>query len=180
MGGFRAGPLPSMLSLGVNDARLHIYLNGIPLPTGNDKNILIAIPANTWKEGKNVLLIEIRNQPSPDLSVLGIHGSSEQIYIEFDGERYSLADEKWKMLPALDKPHHFIQWMNSSGSIIYNAMIHPIIPVSIQGVLWYQGEANIDHAFEYSKTFPLMIESWRKEWNDPFFSFCAAGKFWLK
>ena len=138
-------PLPSMLSLGVNDARLHIYLNGIPLPTGNDKNILIAIPANTWKEGKNVLLIEIRNQPSPDLSVLGIHGSSEQIYIEFDGERYSLADEKWKMLPALDKPHLFIQWMNSSGSIIYNAMIHPIIPVSIQGVLWY-GEKRISTA----------------------------------
>ena len=114
-------------------------------------------------------MVEIRNQASPDLSVLGIHGNTEQIYIEFDGERYSLADEKWKMLPVLDKPHHFIQWMNSAGAIIYNAMIHPIIPVSIQGVLWYQGEANTDRAFEYGKTFPLMIESWRKEWNDPFY-----------
>ena len=33
--------LPSQLSLGVNDARFHIYLNGIPLLNGNDKNILI-------------------------------------------------------------------------------------------------------------------------------------------
>jgi sialate O-acetylesterase len=161
--------LPSVLSLGVNDARFHIYLNGVSLPNGNKKNILIIIPAKTWKEGKNVLLIEVRNPPVTDLSVLGIHGSPEQIYIDFEGERISLADEKWKMLPLLGKPHRFIQWMNSAGAIIYNAMIHPIIPISIQGVLWYQGEANTDRAFEYGKTFPLLIESWRKEWNDPFY-----------
>jgi len=161
--------LPSQLSLGVDDARFHIYLNGIPLLKGNDKNILINIPVKTWKEGKNILLVEEGNQATPDPSVLGIHGNTDQIYIEFDGERYSLADEKWKMLPVLDKPHHFIQWMNGAGTIIYNSMIHPIIPVSIQGVLWYQGEANTDRAFEYGKTFPLMIESWRKEWNDSFY-----------
>jgi sialate O-acetylesterase len=47
-------------------------------------------------------------------------------------------------------------------------MLHPIIPYSIRGVLWYQGENNTDRAVEYGKTFPLMIESWRKEWKDPF------------
>jgi sialate O-acetylesterase len=61
-----------------------------------------------------------------------------------------------------------MQWMNNEGAIIYNAMLHPIIPYGVRGVLWYQGEANTDRAVEYGKTFPLMIESWRKEWNDNF------------
>jgi sialate O-acetylesterase len=91
-----------------------------------------------------------------------------QIYLDFDGERIALADEKWKMLPNLNKPHHYMEWMNNEGAIIYNAMLHPVIPYSIRGVLWYQGESNTDRAYEYGKTFPLMIESWRKEWKDPF------------
>jgi sialate O-acetylesterase len=47
-------------------------------------------------------------------------------------------------------------------------MLHPVIPYGIRGVLWYQGEANAGRAYEYRKTFPLMIESWRKEWKDNF------------
>jgi sialate O-acetylesterase len=98
--------------------------------------------------------------------------------VDFDGEKISLADEQWKVLPLLDRPHHFIHWMNNEGTIIYNAMIHPVIPFTIRGVLWYQGEANVDHAFEYRKTFPLMISSWRKEWNDEFpFLFVQLASF---
>ncbi len=98
--------------------------------------------------------------------------------MDLDGERISLADGQWKMLPLLNKPHHFVRWMNNEGSIIYNAMIHPIIPVSIRGVLWYQGESNTGRAFEYRKTFPLMIESWRKEWHDDFpFLFVQLASF---
>jgi len=36
-------------------------------------------------------------------------------------------------------------------------------------VLWYQGETNTPRAFEYRKTFPFMIDSWRKEWQDDFY-----------
>jgi sialate O-acetylesterase len=165
------------LSLGTNDARFSVFVNGRKLPNSTDKNIMISLPSNTWRQGRNVILVEIGNQPVSDRA-MGIHGEADHIFVEFDGERISLADEKWKMLPVLNKPHHFIRWMNNEGTIIYNAMIHPIIPVSIRGVLWYQGEANTDHAAEYGKTFPLMIESWRKEWNDPFpFLFVQLASF---
>ncbi len=169
--------LPSVLSLGTNDIRFSIFLNGKQLTKSADRNILIVLPAFTWKEGRNVLLLKI-GRPVSDGMTMGIHGSSELIYVDFDGERISLADEKWKMLPLLDKPHHLMHWMNYEGAIIYNAMIHPIIPFSIRGVLWYQGEANVDHASEYSRSFPLMIKSWRKEWNDEFpFLFVQLASF---
>jgi sialate O-acetylesterase len=160
--------LPSVLSLGVNDIRFRWLVNGTAFPKTMDKNFTVTLPPFTWKTGRNILLLEIGPQQVPDWLAVGIRGENDQIYLDFDGERIALADEKWKMLPNLNKPHHYMQWMNNEGAIIYNAMLHPIIPYSIRGVLWYQGESNTDRAFEYGKTFPLMIESWRKEWNDPF------------
>jgi sialate O-acetylesterase len=170
--------LPSVLSLGTGDIRFSVFLNGKQLSVPDGKNILIPLPAGTWKQGKNVILVKIGGQSVPDQMTIGIHGASDLLYVDFDGERISLADENWKVLPLLDRPHHFMKWMNNEGTIIYNAMIHPLIPLSIRGVLWYQGEANVDHAYEYRKTFPLMISSWRKEWNDEFpFLFVQLASF---
>jgi sialate O-acetylesterase len=170
--------MPSILSLGTYDARFSWFINGKPLSKSTDRDVLISLPPNIWKPGRNVLLLTIGDEPVPDGMGVGVHGENDRLYIDFDGEKISVADDKWRMMPRLDMPHHYSNWMNSEGTIIYNAMIHPIIPVSIRGVLWYQGESNTDRAFEYGKTFPLMIESWRKEWNDPFpFLFVQLASF---
>ena len=160
--------LPSVISLGENDIRFSWFINGNPLPKSSDKNYQVVLPPNSWKTGKNILLLEIGSQKVPDGSDMGLRGYNDLFYLDLDGEKISLADAHWKMLPALDRPHHLIRWMNSEGAIIYNAMIHPVIPFGIRGVLWYQGESNANRAYEYRKTFPLMIESWRKEWKDNF------------
>jgi sialate O-acetylesterase len=159
--------LPSILSLGENDNRFNWFINGNPLPKISEKIYQIALPAKTWKTGRNVLLLKI-GAPENAEQDMGLRGFNDLYYLDLDGEKISLSDGHWKMLPVLDHPHHLINWMNSEGAIIYNAMLHPIIPYGIRGVLWYQGEANVGRAFEYGKTFPLLIESWRKEWKDNF------------
>ena len=50
----------------------------------------------------------------------------------------------------------------------YNAMIKPIIPFAIKGVIWYQGETNTSAAYQYRETFPVMIENWRRLWGRDF------------
>jgi sialate O-acetylesterase len=50
-------------------------------------------------------------------------------------------------------------------TILYNAMINPIVPFTIRGAIWYQGEGNADKAYQYRELFPLMIKDWRKQWN---------------
>lgn len=168
----------STIGLGERDERFKWFVNGKKLPATQEKNVLVPLLSNTWKAGRNVILLEIGPQSVPDWQGVGIQGESDRLFIDFDGEKIPLADNNWKMLPRLDKPHHFVQWMNSEGTIIYNAMIHPLIPFSIRGVLWYQGESNTGRAFEYGKTFPLMIESWRKEWKDNFpFLFVQLSSF---
>jgi len=56
-------------------------------------------------------------------------------------------------------------------SCLYNAMINPLVPYALRGVIWYQGEANISKAKEYQTLFPAMMASWRKVWNQGEFPF---------
>ena len=54
---------------------------------------------------------------------------------------------------------------------LYNAMIAPLIPYSIAGAIWYQGESNAGRAYQYRKLFPAMITNWRQDWGQGNFAF---------
>ena len=56
-------------------------------------------------------------------------------------------------------------------SVLFNAMIHPIIPYTLKGIIWYQGEYNCARAEQYKDIFPLLITDWRKQWKQtlPFY-----------
>jgi sialate O-acetylesterase len=56
-------------------------------------------------------------------------------------------------------------------SCLYNAMIAPLQPYAIAGVIWYQGEGNAGHAEEYKTLFPAMIKNWREVWKQGDFPF---------
>jgi sialate O-acetylesterase len=59
-------------------------------------------------------------------------------------------------------------------SNLFNAMVNPLIPYGIKGVIWYQGESNGDklpQAVEYSTLFPRLISDWRTKWKQGNFPF---------
>jgi len=54
------------------------------------------------------------------------------------------------------------------SSQLWNAMIVPILPMSIRGATWYQGESNTlipGQANYYACAFPAMIADWRAKWG---------------
>ncbi len=59
------------------------------------------------------------------------------------------------------------RWADAS-SVLYNAMIHPLAPFDLAGVIWYQGESNTANPYVYRRLFPAMIESWRDAWGKDF------------
>lgn len=65
---------------------------------------------------------------------------------------------------------------NSSkvNTALYNAMIAPLIPFTIKGALWYQGESNKNNPEMYKKLFPAMVEDWRLRWKLGDFPFYYA------
>jgi len=54
---------------------------------------------------------------------------------------------------------------------LYNAMIAPLEPYAIKGVVWYQGEYNTHKAYEYRTLFPALIRDWRSKWSQGNFPF---------
>lgn len=59
----------------------------------------------------------------------------------------------------------------SHPSGLYNAMIHPYLGYAFKGVIWYQGENNVQHAEEYQKLFPALIKGWRTQFGRGDFPF---------
>jgi len=54
---------------------------------------------------------------------------------------------------------------------LYNAMIAPLVPFGIAGVIWYHGEANVPRAYAYRKVLPALIGDWRRNWGQGDFPF---------
>lgn len=50
---------------------------------------------------------------------------------------------------------------------IYNAMVAPLHPFALRGVLWYQGETNSGRPAEYSTLFHGLIRQWRADFQQP-------------
>jgi sialate O-acetylesterase len=53
----------------------------------------------------------------------------------------------------------------------WNGIVASHAGYGIRGVLWYQGEGNAPRAQQHRELFPLLIESWRKEWGQGDFPF---------
>jgi len=60
---------------------------------------------------------------------------------------------------------------NQNPSNIYNGVLSSHIGYGIRGAIWYQGETNAGRAYQYRELFPLMISTWRKDWNQGDFPF---------
>ncbi len=46
-----------------------------------------------------------------------------------------------------------------------NAMIQPLVPFALRGMIWYQGENNIERAEQYRTLLPTLIRDWRLAWG---------------
>jgi sialate O-acetylesterase len=60
------------------------------------------------------------------------------------------------------------QRINKLPAVSYNAMIAPLLPFAIKGVIWYQGESNandVAQATAYRAQFDRLIRSWRHDWR---------------
>lgn len=60
------------------------------------------------------------------------------------------------------------RWGPKEPGHIYNSMIHPSTPFSLAGVIWYQGESNVEAPDSYKKLMEAMINSWRTAFNKQF------------
>jgi len=129
------------------------------------------VPGNQVKAGENTIAIRVFDNGG----LGGINKGPLQLSLANDTTgTVDLAGEwvfhKANELKLLPQPPALSNSPNRP-TLIYNAMINPILPYTIKGVIWYQGESNADRAQQYRQLFPLLINDWRQKWNEGNFPF---------
>ncbi|WP_342691636.1 sialate O-acetylesterase [Flavobacterium polysaccharolyticum] len=141
------------------------YVNGVQVGTNKlwDAPRKYTIPSGILKEGINVIAVRITDYTGGG----GIYGDPSDLKLTFNDSEIKI-DGAWKFNVVQVK---IAISPNSFPSLLYNAMVNPLIPYAFQGVLWYQGEANVWRAHQYKKAFPLLIQDWRTQWGQGDFPF---------
>lgn len=156
------------LQLAKIDDNDETFVNGADIGNTAGWNIerKYTIPAGILKAGKNVIAVKITDNGGDG----GIYGDTAALNLTIDGKTISLAGD-WKYnIESIIKPTVVIG-PNDFPTVLFNAMINPLIPYTFEGVIWYQGESNEERAYQYRKIFPLMITDWREHWNAGNFPF---------
>ncbi len=171
----------TLLGLAYNDSRMTVYINGKQIWEGEKREKhIIEIPANTWKTGKNRLVLKYGSIKNPDWFGLGLMGNESDLFVKTtdNSETIPLYGSIWKQMPSFAEPHSYYHSSNNAGINIYNAMVNPLIQYEIRGVIWYQGESNAERAYQYRKAFPALINDWRQKWGETFpFYFVQLSSF---
>lgn len=97
---------------------------------------------------------------------------SAEIYSQFDEYVFPYTSFYLYNQENIDlsgRPVSFTSYPKSGAySSLFNGMINPLIPYTIKGVIWYQGESNVSFADAYATLLPAMIADWRKKWGSGF------------
>ncbi|MBO0951900.1 sialate O-acetylesterase [Fibrella forsythiae] len=153
------------LALAENDSPTRVYINGKLVSEGTVQGVRkLTIPAGTWKAGENKIVVKLGNMANPNWYGVGLKGSAADLYVEDPLQRISLGGE-WRLMPSFAEKHEYKRFMNNVAISIYNAMIAPLEPMAMRGVLWYQGETNAGRSYQYRQSFPLLITDWRKKFG---------------
>ncbi len=138
----------------------------------------IVIPADLVGSGAATLAIRVFN-PSASPSLVGRVlklGALSLAGEWLTRQEYAIPE---LVVRAAPRPPAALSHPQGLPGAIFNGMIHPIVPFSIRGVIWYQGESNATRAWRYRTLFPMLIENWRRHWNTPSmpFYYCQLANY---
>ena len=130
------------------------------------------IPEGMLREGDNVITVRFINKYGM------AHFIPEKPYmLAFGDDRKSLnplptdvipLSENWQMhlgteMPSCPSGDISLQNLPTT---LYNAVLHPLAPYALSGVVWYQGESNTGHPAPYANYLKKMVGCWRDLWHD--------------
>ena len=130
------------------------------------------IPEGLLREGDNVITVRFINKFG------AVHFIPEKPYlIAFGDDRCSQnplpediipLSDTWKMQVGVEMPScpSSDVSLQNLPTTLYNAVLHPLAPYAISGVVWYQGESNTGNPAPYADYLKKLIGCWRDRWQD--------------
>lgn len=142
------------------------------VPVGLIQSAVGGSPAEAW-----VPLETLQNEPALQV-VLDRWDQWQSDYDSHDKQAYDAAIKEWedkgkikKEKPLMPRSVYSIKRYHHQRGILFKDNVKPFIPFAIKGVIWYQGESNMEWPSEYEALFSSLITSWRTAWGQGAFPF---------
>ncbi|HOW90124.1 MAG TPA: sialate O-acetylesterase, partial [Elusimicrobiales bacterium] len=145
----------ALLGLARIDDNDETYVNGVKAGGTEDWRARreYAVPAGALKKGRNLIAVRVTDTGGPG----GFYGEAADMKLTVGDVSVPLAGKWSYMVESVSAGMH----PNLYPTTLHSSMFRPIAPFAVNGILWYQGEANCGRAYQYRKAFPLMINDWR-------------------
>lgn len=158
----------AVLSLAMIDDNDETFINGVKVGSTDGYNTprKYNVAPGVLKAGKNTIAVKMGDTGGGG----GLYGAASEVSLTIGDKQQSLAGS-WAFRVAAIPPASMAVGPNDYPSLLFNAMLYPIIKFSIRGAIWYQGETNAGRAYQYRKAFPLMITDWRQHFKQGDFPF---------
>ena len=130
------------------------------------------IPEGLLHEGDNVIAVRFINKYG------AAHFIPEKPYMLcFGDDRLSQnpmpkdvipLGAQWKMRVGTEMPQcpSGDVSLQNLPTTLYNAVLYPLAPYAINGIVWYQGESNTGNPAPYADYLKKLIGCWRDRWQD--------------
>ena len=138
------------------------------------------IPEGMLQEGDNVIAIRFINKNG------AVHFIPEKPYMLcFGDDRFSQNPMPKDVIPLSPswKFHLGAEMPPCPGgdvslqnlpTTLYNAVLHPLAPYAISGIVWYQGESNTGNPAPYADYLKKLMGCWRALWQEAQMPFVIA------
>jgi sialate O-acetylesterase len=122
---------------------------------------LYEVPSEPLAAGRNVIAVRVEDTGGGG----GIYGDPDLLFVEVAGARRPLAGTWRFQLGAVSL--NLEDRKREVPTMLFNKMVHPLLPFPVRGILWYQGESNAGpaDAYAYRRLFQAMIGDWRRRWG---------------
>ena len=138
------------------------------------------IPEGLLREGDNVIAVRFINKYG------AVHFIKDKPYLlAFGDDRFSQNPMPKDIIPLSDtwKCHLGVNMpscpsadvsLQNLATTLYNAVLYPLAPYALSGVVWYQGESNTGNPEPYADLLRKLMGCWRARWNEPTLPFCIV------
>lgn len=152
------------LNFGRIESNVVVYINGAEIFNVPYKYppCVCEIPAGVLIEGENTIALRIVGDESRPLIVPG-----KDYEIFFDGGRVNFIPGKWKWRVGAEmKKCPVGVWFYSNPCGVHNYMLAPLLGLSVEGLIWYQGESNSGYPHSYKALFTEFIKYFRQNFGE--------------
>ena len=156
------------LSLGPVDDFDETYFGGELVGSGEVWNMAreYKVPGSIVKEGRVVICVRVTDDHGDG----GLYGAVDQLFLEDPEGHHIPLNGDWKVKMSLSFGNRPMSTAREPNlvTVLYNAMIKPLVPFAMKGAIWYQGESNAERAYRYRDLMPALIQDWRSAWGQDF------------